>query len=209
MLLLYRIYILTMNIFELNATKLFIQKTQSKCILPFLNWIQCDMKIDWIYGVYTESGNKVSLIYASSKGSLLYIYVIKESGIYRVYEATEFQSYKDFEYYIKTNKYIIISKYEGVQNVYSLEVEKILSIIDYPPDNITSNYLQHTSDIIVEYLDTKNKLDTITDTYYVFRMNMTNSNNNLIKMCQQKEEEKKALNKMISDTKELLKIKSI
>jgi hypothetical protein len=167
------------------------------------------MKIDWIYGSYTEQGNKVSLIYASSKGSLLYIYVIKESGIYRVYEATEFQSYKDFEYYIKSNKYIIISKYEGVQNVYSLEFEKILSIIDYPPDNITSNYLQHMSDIIVEYLDTKNKLDTITDTYYVFRINMTNSNNNLIKMCQQKEEEKKALNKMISDTKELLKIKSI
>ncbi len=201
-----------MNIFNLNATKrlvdLFNNQDQNT-LLTYLNWLQINMRIDWIHGVIFEYDSKIDLIYVSNRGSLLYMYLQKVGGNFKFYEDNKFENFKDFENFIKINRYIILSKYEGVQNVYNLSFERIISIINFPPYSITSLYLQHVSDILAEYLDTKNKLDTITDTYYVFRSNMTQNNNNLIKMCQQKEDEKKALNKMISDTKELLKIKSI
>jgi len=167
------------------------------------------MRIDWIHGVIFEYDSKIDLIYVSNRGSLLYMYLQKIGGNFKFYEDNQFETFKDFENFIKINRYIILSKYEGVQNVYNLSFERIVSVINFPPYSITSLYLQHVSDILAEYLDTKNKLDTITDTYYVFRTNMTQNNNNLIKMCQQKEDEKKVLNKMISDTKELLKTKTI
>lgn len=201
-----------MNIFDLNASKRLIDlfnNQDQKTLLTYLNWLQINMRIDWIHGVIFEYDSKIDIIYVSNRGSLIYIYIRKVGGVFKFYEDNEFETFKDFENFIKINRYIILSKYENIQNVYNLSFERIISIINFPPYCITSLYLQHVSDILAEYLDIKNKLDTITDTYYVFRSNMTQSNNNLIKMCQQKEDEKKSLNKMINDTKELLKIKSI
>lgn len=203
-----------MNIFDFDATKRLIdifysKKYNQNSLLSCLTWLQTSMKIDWIHGVLLEYDNKLDLLYISNRGSLIYIYFQKFGGTLKLYEDKIFQSYDDFQKFVTINKYLLKSKYEGIQNVYSLDREKIISIIDFSPSNISSSYLQNTVDIIAEYLDTKNKLNTVTETYYVFRNNMTQSNNNLLRMCSQKEEEKKALSKMISDTKELLKIKSI
>jgi hypothetical protein len=203
-----------MNIFNLNATKRLIDifnynNQEQNTLLSCLTWLQTIMKIDWIHGVLLEYDTRLDLVYLSNRGSLLYIYFQKFGGVYKLYEDNVFETFKDFDNFIKINRYILFSKYEGIQNVASLDREKIISIINFFPEKITSFYLQNICDIIVEYLDTKNKLETITDTYYVFRNNMTQSNNNLLRMCSQKEDEKKALTKMINETKELLKIKSI
>lgn len=67
-----------MNIFDLNASKRLVDlfnNQDQKTLLTYLNWLQINMRIDWIHGVIFEYDSKIDIIYVSNRGSLIYIYI--------------------------------------------------------------------------------------------------------------------------------------
>ena len=76
-----------MNIFDLNASKRLVDlfnNQDQKTLLTYLNWLQINMRIDWIHGVIFEYDSKIDIIYVSNRGSLIYIYIRKVGGNFKI-----------------------------------------------------------------------------------------------------------------------------
>jgi hypothetical protein len=212
-----------MSIFYLESSKRMIDLCCNKydkdgkkilnesLIIPYYNRITFYFNYNWVFGSIFVNKDSYYQLCISDKGSVLYVYTINtyENNVMNVfiYGKSDISLFTEnntdmFYSFLKKQCYIHVSKYETISDVYSFFNDKILTMIYYPHEQITTEYLYNIKMILEEYLDIQNKLKMERENSCIIKHKLTENNNTLLKRLKQKDEEIKALHAKIVDLKE-------
>lgn len=212
-----------MSIFYLESSKRMIElcctrldkdgnkMLNESLIIPYYNRITFHFNYNWVFGSIFINKDSYYQLCISDKGSLLYIYTVNtyENNFTNIliYGKSDISLFTEnntdmFCSFLKQQCYIQISKYETINDVYTLFNDKILTMIYYPHYSITTYYLYNIKMILEEYLDLQNKLKRERDNNCIVKHKLTDNNTILLKKLKQKDEEIKSLNSKIIELRD-------